>query len=81
MGLAQIRTELHDLIDRSDEKLLQMIYAMAAVYDKEEIVAYTTSGKPLTKKDYNQRLEKAENQIASGEYISQEELEKEAENW
>lgn len=51
------------------------------ILEKEMIVGYTTDGKPLTKKAYNARLEKAEQQIASGDYLSQEEIEKEAENW
>lgn len=81
MGLTQIKSELHQLIDQSDEKLLKMIYAMASVYNKGKVVAYDSSGKPLTKEDYNKRLEVAERQIAKGEVISQEDLEREAENW
>lgn len=81
MGLAQIKSELHQLIDHSDERLLRMIYAMASVYNKGKVVAYDSSGKPLTKEDYNKRLEVAERQIVKGEVISQEGLEREAENW
>lgn len=51
------------------------------ILDKEMIVGYTTDGLPLTKENYNKRLKKAESQIASGKYISQEDLEKESENW
>jgi hypothetical protein len=51
------------------------------ILDKEMIVGYTTSGEPLTKEAYNARLLLAEEQIASGNYISQEDLEKEVENW
>jgi len=51
------------------------------ILDKEMIVGYTTEGKPLTKEAYNKRLQKAETQIQSGNYISQEEIEKESENW
>lgn len=49
--------------------------------ENEMIVGYTANGKPLTKQEYNFRLEQAERQIASGEFITQEDLEKEAENW
>ena len=51
------------------------------ILDKEMIVGYTVEGKPLTKEAYNKRLQKAEAQIQSGNYITQEEIEKEAENW
>ena len=51
------------------------------ILDNEMIVAYTVDGKPLTKAMYNERLDLAEKQLQSGEYITQEDLEKEAENW
>jgi len=60
------------------EDLLEKI---SALLDKEMIVGYTTDGEPLTKELYNKRLEEAEAQIATGNYTSQEDLEKEAENW
>ncbi len=49
--------------------------------EEEMIVGYTVKGDPLTKKMYNLRLEKAEKQIQSGDYVTQEELEKESSNW
>jgi division protein CdvB (Snf7/Vps24/ESCRT-III family) len=51
------------------------------ILDNEMVVAYTVDGKPLTKAMYNERLDLAEKQLQSGEYITQEDLEKEAENW
>ena len=51
------------------------------ILDKEMIVGYTTSGKPLTKQQYNARLLVAEKQIESGETLTQEDLETEIENW
>lgn len=51
------------------------------ILDNEMVVAYTVDGKPLTKAMYNERLDLAEKQLQSGEYITQENLEKEAENW
>lgn len=51
------------------------------ILDNEMIVAYTVDGIPLTKAMYNERLHLAEQQLLSEEYTSQEDLEKEAENW
>ncbi len=51
------------------------------ILDKEMVVGYTVEGKPLTKEAYNKRLQKAEAQIQSGNYLTQEEIEKESENW
>jgi|GEM_PF-5029574 hypothetical protein len=49
--------------------------------DNEMIVAYTSGGKGLTAKAYNERLKKAEQQIKSGNFLTQEQAEKEAESW
>jgi len=51
------------------------------ILDEEMIVGFTTEGKPLTKDQYNERFLVAEKQIESGDYITQEDLEKEIENW
>ena len=51
------------------------------ILDKEIIVGYTVEGELLTKESYNNRLFLAEKQIASGDSTSQEDLEKEVENW
>lgn len=58
------------VIDKIDELL-----------EREMIVGYTVDGKPLTKAAYNERIAIAEKQLQNGESISQEDLEKESENW
>jgi len=44
-------------------------------------IAYTTDGKPLTKKEYDLRLQKAEKQIVDGNVYSQDELEELSNDW
>jgi hypothetical protein len=44
-------------------------------------VGYTVDGKPLAKSAYDKRLQKAEQQISKGQFISQNDLESESENW
>ena len=51
------------------------------ILDKEIVVGYTADVKPLTKEAYNKRLQKGEEQILSGDYLTQEEIEKESEKW
>ena len=51
------------------------------ILDKERIVGYTADGTPLTKESYNNRLKEAEMQILAGKYTTQEDLEKESDNW
>lgn len=46
-----------------------------------EIIAIDESGKALTKSQMQIDLMKAKQRISAGEYISQEDLEKEAETW
>jgi len=45
------------------------------------IIAYTTDGRPLTTKQYNENLLTAENQIKAGNFLSQDELEKKSAKW
>lgn len=46
-----------------------------------KIVGYTVEGEPLTRVAYNLRLEEAEKALLSGNYTTQEDLEKETESW
>ncbi|WP_192346292.1 hypothetical protein [Algoriphagus sp. Y33] len=69
---------IQKIMNVSTESLLEKIDNLL---EEELIVAYTSAGAPLTKREYNLRLEKAEQQISSGEFLSQEDLEKEIENW
>lgn len=48
---------------------------------ESEIVAYTADGHPLTKSAYKKELLEAEAEIERGEFTTQEDLEKESENW
>lgn len=49
--------------------------------EDELIVGYTVDGEPLTKELYNSRLDAAEEQLCLGKYTTQEDMEKESENW
>ena len=44
------------------------------------IVGYS-NGTPITKKELISRIDAAESRITKGDFVSQEDLEKEAENW
>lgn len=69
---------MQKILNVSKASLLDKI---SNILDEEMTVGYTTDGKPLTKKQYNERLLIAENQIESGDYTTHENLEKEIENW
>jgi hypothetical protein len=79
MGIKEIKLDLmQKLMTVNDSKLLKKVDKLL---EEELIVGYTTDGKPLTINEYNERLEKAENQVNSGKFTSQAHLEKESENW
>jgi DNA-binding Lrp family transcriptional regulator len=79
MGLQKTKLSvMQKIMSVSKASLLDKIDKLL---EEEMIVGYTADGKPLTKKAYDMRLQKAEEQLSSGEYVSQEELEKESENW
>ena len=45
------------------------------------IVGYEINGDPITRKELIKRIEESEIRIDNGEYITQEDLEKESGNW
>jgi hypothetical protein len=77
MELSAKKLELmQKLLSVSNASLLSRI---SDLIDKENIVGYSASGEALTLEDYNKRLEVAEKQLESGDYLTQEELEKKLE--
>ena len=46
-----------------------------------QVVGYGINGTPITRKQLIRRIEEAEERIDNGEYITQEDLEKESQNW
>ena len=61
----------------------QILYArMKKVFQKkDEIVAFSTYGKPLTQKQYVEKIEKAIAEANRDELITDDELQKEIETW
>jgi hypothetical protein len=80
MDTIEIRKRIHQYIDLADERLLNLINAIIT-QDENTIIAYTTEGKPLTAAEYRKELDLSEKEIENGEFISQEDLEKEIEKW
>ncbi len=79
MNIQTIKLDLvQKLLTVKSESVLKKINQ---ILDKEVIVAYTIDGKPLTKEDYNKNLKEAEKEIESGDFITQEELEKKSAKW
>ncbi len=81
MTTLQKKTKIKKYIEqKADERFLNIVYAIMEA-DTNLIVGYTADGKPLTRQEAKERLKKAEARINKGQYITQDELEKEAANW
>ena len=78
MGTAQLKEELHEYVNLGDRKLLHMMQAMAKAYFDEE---YTLPGKPMSIQAYINRVREAKSNIEAGNFTTQEDLEKEMEQW
>ena len=81
MNTSQIKKELHSYIENADDKFLKMVYAMSKEYAKDDVVGYKTDGTPITPQDLKNRVTAASKRVKSGQYITQEEMEKEIDNW
>ena len=77
MGTAQLREELHSYIDKADERILRLVKGMFQA-DFED---YTLPGEPMSEETLRQRARAAKSRIESGQFTSQEDLEREMEEW
>jgi hypothetical protein len=78
MGVVQIREELYHYIKEADARLLKMLYAVAKEYTRED---YTLPGEPMSKETLKKRIHAAKSRIKDGQFTTQEDLEKEMEEW
>lgn len=79
------------LLDIQDEKALHLIevlrslpYVTTTITDDENLILesnFSFDGVEISKLELLQKIEAAENRIDLGKFISQEDLEKEAESW
>jgi hypothetical protein len=79
MNTSQIKQELHQFIDNGDERFLRLVHAVATNYNSNE--DYTLPGPPMSASEYKSRIRKAKERVKAGYYTTQEDLEKEMEQW
>jgi hypothetical protein len=79
MNTTKIRQELHQFIDSGDERFLRIVHALATNYKSEE--DYTLSGAPMEEKIYKSRIRSARERVNAGYYTTQDDLEKEMDQW
>ena len=78
-SLENIYNEIMLLSDSDQYKLYN--WMKKAFHQNKKIVAYTTAGKPLTESEYIEQINIGLRQIANGEMITDDELQKEIEIW
>lgn len=81
MGALELKDSILNLLNDADEKLLKVVKETIDNYKKEEIVAHTVEGKPLTRKEYKEKLDSALQRVREGHYTTHEDLLKEMKNW
>ena len=84
MSTAETRTALHQMIDKMDGRFLEAIHLIVSAYQSkgDEIVGYRVgSGEPVYKSTLVDELDASVERVHAGEFITLEELEKEAEQW
>ena len=81
MSAIELRREVHQLIDKVDERFLKAVYSMIKAYQVEEPIGYEVDGIPIYAGDLGGHLDKEVESGKQGNYISVEELEKDSETW
>ncbi|NOX48400.1 MAG: hypothetical protein GXO89_15625 [Chlorobi bacterium] len=66
------------LFNTNNESVLKQIQD---ILEKEEIVAYSINGKPLTRTEYIKEIKAAEKDIENGNYISHSQLLENIKTW
>lgn len=77
--IQQDKLKLISWISQSQD--FSLLQKLKHIFEEEAIVAYSTDGKPLTLKKYNQSLEKSEKDIKSGRVSTTDELRKTIASW
>jgi hypothetical protein len=81
MDISAKKLELLDwLLHIEDESKLKKVLAFKLILDKE-VVAHDVKGYPVSKDEYINMVNEADERISSGKFTTIEDLEKEIENW
>lgn len=79
MNIEAIKIDLaKQLLNINKTSVLEKI---KAILDKEEIVAYTTDGKPLSREAYIKAVKNSEKDIDNGNYITHNQLLEKIKSW
>ena len=74
MGVADLRLQLHEIIDViADKEKLEAVFTLLK----------NTKGpfQPMSHKEYVEQIDEAKSQVSEGNYLSVDDLEKESKSW
>ncbi len=74
MEATKLRETVINYMADADERLLKVIKAVVESYNENENVAFYPDGSPMSRREYKEALERAENQVAEGDYIAAEDF-------
>lgn len=78
METAELREELHVLIDKGENDLLRILFEVAKELSTGD---FSLLGSPMTKEDLIERVQSAKARIDSGNFLTMEDLEEEIKKW
>lgn len=70
---------IEELMKVQDIKMITQLKTI--LHNRDQVVAYETDGQPITESQMRSDILEAKERIKSGQYTTQEDLEREAENW
>ena len=83
MNIAERKMKFIEEVQKltSEEKLKALEDVLHDIIQADEVIAYSVVGEPITLTEYKKAVKKAQESIAKGDFLTQEELEKESESW
>ncbi len=83
MGTVQLKEHLIAYINRADDRILRAMHAMLENYmaEEEQIVGFTATGEPLTKKQLAETLEDAVKSVEKGKGLSSKDIRNIKKDW
>lgn len=75
MSTVELKKRITHFLEHADERVLNIVNSVFENYCQEEQVAYHPDGTPMSRKEYKEALDIAENQVNEGDYIPVEDLE------
>jgi len=83
MNTIEKRDFIHSHLHFADDILIDEVFKKinTAINSNKVIVGYEAGGKPISAYQFLKDLKEAEDQIRAGNFLTLEEMEREAENW